>query len=875
MTPPPLEPRLNRTTHTTLAASTTAQSPRPSPRPQVESRQALKACAHSTASGEPSQTAKGEPPQLPVTPPLAPDKPVLVVFSGKPRDHNLATALRALGLRAIEIDTHIAGRTHDLTRECVLTWLENQLESGALAGAFIATPCSSYSIAHKPLRRTLADPYGNVSLGKEWALYMYKHNLLAVATARLATAAAKGGGFAIVENPARRNDPLSPACWRNGDGSLAYPDHCSLFDMPVIRALAQHVRAITLTFPMCHFSGPSGFQKWTSLLATPCMIAHMRPFMHLSCNHASHGQVAHGFDSSGRSATERAGEYPPEMEAALARAIAARAQQGSKPPQPDASHERGGRVAEGPRLHPVIARACDLRSTQPPPFASLRNRAHEHDEALLREPLPWSLFAAAAEHPSRHSRPKKQRGRPLPPTIELPRSLPPSGKPSGDIAIWQLFHEGIYEGIIMAWLRQAQQAFADIRAGKQPRQVPTQVLPQEAMPEWAQGQVWCTSNHLRCAPVARSTAQTTFPGARQLNRPAFRQMAADVGSADLDIVSQVCEGGVEPRSSCDLTTVLAFHHKGAAQNFPAVNAAIASDMANEWVSPPLPHPPYIPVRVVPRSVVLQERPRLKDGRLETYLKPRVTTDLSDGGMDSVNAGVPMDGRYVQLPAARHLGRAAAVIDAMSRLQPDGSFKPRGTGTDADGRAALYAVDAQSAYRFIPVQHADLWAGQIFIWDTCEHWEARPSSGGVEPQGTLPHGPKEAGFCTDRRLSFGGAYSVQRFERITTIVGAYAQLLQAAFDAANPLPPGLARSTDVRRQLMQTGLLPGAPGQESPRFLMVYSTRAGLECASPPIATSGQPLTKREPSLDRQSTIGMGAPHPIQYRSKRPRRQPPG
>ena len=47
-----------------------------------------------------------------------------------------------------------------------------------------------------------------------------------------------------------------------------------------------------------------------------------------------------------------------------------------------------------------------------------------------------------------------------------------------------------------------------------------------------------------------------------MDRAAVREAACELDWHDEDIVSQIGEGGVEARSGCELTTVLAFHHQG-------------------------------------------------------------------------------------------------------------------------------------------------------------------------------------------------------------------------------------------------------------------------------------------------------------------------
>eukprot|EP00965_Chrysotila_dentata_P155489 5137472-Pleurochrysis_carterae.AAC.1 len=82
------------------------------------------------------------------------------------------------------------------------------------------------------------------------------------------------------------------------------------------------------------------------------------------------------------------------------------------------------------------------------------------------------------------------------------------------------------------------------------------------MPRWARGIVWDCTGPADCRPVQRSSRSWQFPGARQLDRAALRAVAEALDWADMDIVAQAGEGGVEVPSGCELLTVLAFHHPG-------------------------------------------------------------------------------------------------------------------------------------------------------------------------------------------------------------------------------------------------------------------------------------------------------------------------
>ena len=92
--------------------------------------------------------------------------------------------------------------------------------------------------------------------------------------------------------------------------------------------------------------------------------------------------------------------------------------------------------------------------------------------------------------------------------------------------------------------------------------VNTVVIKQDEQPMWARGIVWDCSDRDNCLPVERSDASTKFAATMQINRANIRRMAAEVGGHHEhgELVDQICNGGVESGSDCELITVLAFHH---------------------------------------------------------------------------------------------------------------------------------------------------------------------------------------------------------------------------------------------------------------------------------------------------------------------------
>jgi hypothetical protein len=227
-----------------------------------------------------------------------------------------------------------------------------------------------------------------------------------------------------------------------------------------------------------------------------------------------------------------------------------------------------------------------------------------------------------------------------------------------------------------------------------------------------------------------------------------------------------------------------------------------------WVDKPIRHLPFVPCRMQPRGIVMQSRTRVgADGKLEEYLKPRLTTDNSFGGVDSCNAAVPDQERTVALPSAQSFGRGWGIVQSIF----DGEPYAEGGNTKAFG----YCVDAEAAYRFCPVQHADLWQ-QCFCW-----WDEQGS----------------AGFSTDHRMGFGGAFAPNRFERVSTFVCALAAHLQRKFDSEQPPPACAQRWSNDKRALQQQGLLPDGDFQCDPNFIQSFIDdfcgAAGDDTISPP------------------------------------------
>jgi hypothetical protein len=470
----------------------------------------------------------------------------------------------------------------------------------------------------------------------------------------------------------------------------------------------------------------------------------------------------------------------------------------------------GGRIADGPDLSPSIQAACSDAAWSPPRFASTRNLRAAPSSQLQMEPITDTIWPTARRDTRRSKRGrKKQRGKPFPARLSCsdgtdsargrPLALQDVESPVGTIAIQQLYYDGVYDQHVGSWMQRADAAARAIRrrlAGETVDipSVPTVVIDQLMQPAWARGVVYDCSDPADCRPVVRSDASTSFRGDKQLNRTRLREVAADLGwdDVDSDIVRQAGGGGIEAGSDCELLTVLTFHHSGLLDEAAAVAGSVAKDFDEEWTDRPIRHLPFVPCRLLPKNVVMQHKLRvLTDGvTVEEYQKPRITTDASDGGGESVNAGVPRKGRHVILPTIQQQARASAVVDTVADFVDD---------DEDEVHARSYVVDAESAFRYCPMQEADLWT-QCFVW-----WDDDAS----------------AGVCVDRRMAFGGAYSPNRFERVSTLVAAHVQRRQAEVDALHPLPPCAVRWGQMRREWQRRGVLRRGARESLPSYLQVY------------------------------------------------------
>ena len=109
----------------------------------------------------------------------APWGDVLVLFAGPGGERDLPARLRARGLAVTAIDTKRGGAGHNVLRPRTGDELLRRVRRGDFDAVFLATPCSSYSVAHRPQLRSRKQPDGLRNAPEEWRAYLAKHNALA------------------------------------------------------------------------------------------------------------------------------------------------------------------------------------------------------------------------------------------------------------------------------------------------------------------------------------------------------------------------------------------------------------------------------------------------------------------------------------------------------------------------------------------------------------------------------------------------------------------------------------------------------------------------------------------------------------------------
>ena len=439
-------------------------------------------------------------------------------------------------------------------------------------------------------------------------------------------------------------------------------------------------------------------------------------------------------------------------------------------------------AAAGARLHPQVQAAVDAARYAAPHFASSRNTVPAREGELLLRAVRDDT-AASAEYRGRHQRlPPRSPGQPF--GFPAPST---SGIPAGRIRLPDLFLPGVWQRILQ-WFKDADRSLEALKSGSFVSPGTLIVLQGELQP-WARGILWDTSDPENCVlavPSTREGHEASRGSRRQLDGAALRRMAMEIGWDDLDICDQA-DNGMEGRSSCSLTTILAFHHTGVAQSLEAARKVVDADIAEGWVRAAVRWLPRVPIRVLPRNVILTDKQKVdpQSQELVTFVKARISTDEGESrSEDSPNAGIPKIETTLDLCTVQDFAVGCAVV----RCAFGGA-----------GKSGAAVIDLESAFRFLLIQWLDLWL-HGFVWWT--------------PTG-------EAGICLDLRMGFGGAFGPNRFQRVMLILRAYITFHIAQFDLAHPLPAHAQRWRQERRAAQTDGHLPAGNAQTAASYVQVF------------------------------------------------------
>ena len=697
------------------------------------------------------------------------------LFAGEPWHGGFASQMAAAGFAALDFE-----KQHGLRVDFQIPSVRSLLflaagNLGLCLGAVMGPPCRSFSeAADRPCLRPAHDPMGLENPPPEWREYIVRENVLVVFAGDFCFGLHARDLDWLVENPAHTGDPLSPV-HRKGRAHAA-----ALFSTPIFLRLERETAALVHVFPQCKLGAL--WRKLTGIMASvrlAMMLIWLRSLLvpPLGCDCGKHRQVAYGLDELGRSRSKLSARWPLRMVAGFVDALVALA-------SGDHVHGlvgRGGRVSDGPRLHPYIASACAEAREAPPRFASLESLPAATDRELDNAPIP--------DMPCMFS--------PLPPELDGGGGETDEDDSASETSLeeWQEPPDGpLHLSSIPkpgSWLRMLRwwdkaeacmRAYAEGGRGDDPGECR---VSQRQIRRFARGKLYDARDHcnvVELTPSTRHTGAEEYPGPRVLDREVWRATAARHGWAtiDADIVDQVGEGGCEARSGRPLVTRLVLHHRGLLDSFDVAAEAIKKEFQDGVAVPFYGMCPFWPTGCLQRNIVWADRTRMgPEGEVEVYQKPRMTIDPSSG-LHALNDTIRAEERRVQYPHLRQFAMGAAIAGSAARR--------------AGLAVELYTADVQSAFPHLILQRLD-WVHHCFIW-YC-------STRGCLVTGIIV------------RVVFGGAYSPNRFCRMMAPVDAEVAVQIAAFDAAHPPPQPLQDWAQRRRAMQEAGDLPQGAAQLRP------------------------------------------------------------
>jgi hypothetical protein len=713
------------------------------------------------------------------------------VYCGPPRDGSVSSIfLRSGAATCVDFD-HAYGRRQDILHPRVRALMLHALDALHLCRGLLGGPnCRSFSPG-RPTIRPRHDPLGARATAAD-RRYLDNENMLFTFYAALCWRMFQLDRDFVAENPGDLGDPLTPIFSPKRAGAA------SLFSTPPYLDLVAATGAVPITGPQCKAFG-TPWRKITTWLASPGLAVHLAwigdtlvaPF---GCDCGRHSRRAWGRDQFGNSLAKASAAWNDVACSALVAAFLASAR-GDLPSTLERG-STGGRVLDGPSLHPLVAAAVEVARTAPPRHSSLRSLPEASQAELEVSPFP--LMPLVGVEANDAARARAEHTADLEP-LDLGSGSDTSEEgdgvePSRPIHISRIPKHRSWLRVL-TWLELAEpflKAKLDGLSTSHLQDPGVCVVTQRQTRKWARFTKFDTTNAHDCVRLQPSTRHTVFPGPRQLDRKAFRATAAkhSWSQVDPDILAQAGEGGVESRSTMSWFTVLRLHHPGLYSSPHVARKAIQAELDDGVAMMVVGMIPFWPTGCVSRDVVWASRSRMvtpeptldvpdPTPHLEPFDKPRMTLDPTSG-VNPMNGGIAAEDRRVEYPKLRSFARSAAVVDGAAR--------------PADLRASMYAADVQSAFPHLVLQRMD-WVFHCFAW-IC------PVSGRIM-------------ICYLVRTAFGGAYAPQRFCRVMAVMDAEVDARQADFNAAHPPPASMISWMAARRALQRLGALPAGAIQLFP------------------------------------------------------------
>jgi hypothetical protein len=631
------------------------------------------------------------------------------VYCGPQRDASVSALFLRSGVASCVDFDHAYGRRQDILLPRVRALMLHALDGLHLCRGLLGGPnCRSFSPG-RPTIRPRSDPLG-VHAAAADRCYLDAENMLFTFYAALCWRMFQLDRDFLAENPGDLGDPLSPIYRPKRAGAA------SLFSTPPYLDLQAATGAVPITGPQCKAFG-TPWRKITTWLASPALAVHLAwigdtlvaPF---GCDCGKHAKRAWGRDSFGLSLSRASAAWNGVACAALVAAFLAVAR--GDLPSALARGASGGRMLDGPSLHPVVAAAVEVARTAPPRHTSLRSFPQATEAELETSPFPTMPRVGVEANDAARARmgadlASDDLGSGSDTSEEGDDHEPPHPIHLSSIPKRRSWLR------VLRWLELAEPFLKAKLAGSSTADLQDPgvcVVTQRQTRRWARFTKFDATDMLACTRLLPSTRHTIFPGPRQLDRTAFRATATrhGWGRVDPDILAQAGEGGVESRSTMAWFTVLRLHHPGLYSSPHVALKAIQAELDDGVAMAAVGMIPFWPTGCVSRDVVWASRSRMVTPEpteaapdpvpyLEPYDKPRMTLDPTSG-TNPMNGGIAAEDRRVEYPKLRDFARSAAIVDGASRR--------------AGLRAAMYAADVQSAFPHLVLQRMD-WVFHCFAW----------------------------------------------------------------------------------------------------------------------------------------------------------------